>query len=85
MKRLVNTFLSLTVIVLQWDATSEPQHRVYARASTQAEFNNITTVGAVNTAQVKVDGRRNWYFYVTAKMNELESGPSNIVYVPRGH
>jgi len=75
----------LIIIALTWDATGEPQHKVYARASTEQVFRNITTVGATNRAQVKVDGRRNWYFYVTAKRDMLESPPSNIVYVPRGY
>jgi len=52
----------LVIIALSWDATGEPQHKVYARASTEVAFRNITTVGATGTAQVKVDGRIHWYF-----------------------
>jgi len=77
--------VSLVIIMLQWDATGEPQHKVYARASTEQTFRNITTVGATNTVQVKVDGRRNWYFYVTAKRDNVESGASNVIYVQRGY
>jgi len=75
----------LIIIALSWDATGEPQHKVYARASTDVAFKNITTVGAVNKVAVKVDGRRNWYFYVTAKRDGMESGASNVIYVPRGY
>lgn len=75
----------LIIIMLTWDATGEPQHKVYAKASTDLAYKNITTVGATNRATVKVDGRRNWYFYVTTKRDQMESAPSNIVHVPRGY
>jgi len=85
MVRSATQLILFILILLQWDSTGEPQHKVYARASTETVFKNVTSVGATNTAQVKADGRRNWYFYVTAARDGMESGPSNIVYVPRGY
>lgn len=82
--RYVNLIL-LIIITLQWDPCSEKFIKIYARASTDIKFRNITTVsGRVNTAKVSVDGRRNWYFYATSHNGILESAPSNIVYSPRG-
>ncbi len=75
------------IIILSWDANTESDlagYKVYSRASTQSTFNRMTTVGRQNKVSVKVDGRRNWYFYITAfNTSKLESAPSNIVYIPR--
>ena len=80
-------FISLWIMIaLQWDANSEVDlvgYKLYARASTEPAFKCISTLHKQTEVQVKVDGRRNWYFYVTARNKSQESSPSNIVYVPR--
>lgn len=74
------------LISLVWDAppSDEVGYKVYAKASSDLAYRNLTTCTATNI-NVKVDGRKNWYFYVTAFNKFAESVPSNTIYVPRGY
>jgi hypothetical protein len=85
----MRTYLvTLAIIALQWDANIEPDlvgYRLYARPSTVVTFQPMSTMGKQTSVRVKVDGRRNWYFYLTARNATMESSPGNIVYVPRGY
>jgi hypothetical protein len=76
----------LVVIALTWDANTETDlvgYKVYARASTVSTFSCLTTLHKQTSARITVDGRRNWYFYVTARNKSVESKPSNIVYLKK--
>lgn len=74
------------LITLTWehDGVNTTGYNVYARATTQPVFARLTSVYRP-TATVWVDGRRNWWFYVTAQYAVQESPSSNHFYIPRGY
>lgn len=76
----------IVLIVLTWDhdGVNTTGYHVYARATTQPVFARLTSVSRP-PATVKVDGRRNWIFYITAYNHDAESSPSNLCIVPRGY
>lgn len=81
-----HTWALWVLIVLTWDhdGLDTLGYRIYAKASTQAEYRCIADVKQA-PATVKVDGRRNWEFYVTAYNAVFESPSSNHVIVHRGY
>jgi len=86
MKPYANLLLIPIVITLAWEASPTPDvtsYKLYARASTESAFHCISTMHRQLEVKITVDGRRNWFLYVTAKNSSGESAPSNIVYVPR--
>jgi hypothetical protein len=71
---------------LQWDPPDSPGvtgYKIYARATTDKKFTCLTTLHTQTSAKVKVDGRRSWWFYVTARNAVFESRSSNNVFVGR--
>lgn len=74
------------LIMLTWDhdGVDTLGYRVYAKATTQTAYQCIADVKKAQ-ATVKVDGRRNWEFYVIAYNAAFESRSSNHIVIHRGY